>query len=160
MRASRAFAAGVAGGIVMTILMWLGRTMMGMPMNLSMMEGTMFMDPGPVAWMMGFIMHLIISGLIGLIYAWAFENVVHRAGAGVGAGFGIIHAIIAGIVMGFVPLMHPRMPDPMMPPGFFLSAMGMMGVVALFVLHIVYGAVVGGVYGHVSEVPNDRMAAS
>jgi hypothetical protein len=149
MKAGRAFVAGMVGGAVMSALMWMGRTVMGMPANLEMMLGTMFTDPGATAWIIGFVMHLMISGAIALIYAWAFEHITHRAGWLLGAGFGIVHAIIGGMVMGMMPMMHPRMPNPIMPPGAFMSSMGTMGVVAEFVLHMVYGAVVGAMYGAV-----------
>lgn len=149
MNAGRAFVAGVIGGAVMSALMWMARTIMGMPANLEMMLGTMVTDPGTTAWLIGFVMHLMISGAIALIYAWGFEHVTHRAGWLVGAGFGIIHAIIAGMVMGMMPMMHPRMPNPISPPGAFLSNLGTMGIVAEFVLHVIYGAVVGAIYGAV-----------
>ncbi|MGI8547270.1 MAG: hypothetical protein ACR2M1_08040 [Gemmatimonadaceae bacterium] len=157
MKTGKAFWAGVAGGIAMVVLMWMGRTFMGMHMNLSMMLGTMFLPMGAGAWIMGFIMHLIISGLIALIYAWGFENVTHKAGVWVGLGFSIIHAIGAGIFMGMVPAIHPRIPEMMPAPGFFLSSMGMMGVIALFILHFVYGGIVGAMYGPV-EHPAGRFA--
>jgi len=149
MNTGRAFVAGMTGGAVMSALMWMARTMMGMPANLEMMLGTMVTDPGTAAWLIGFVMHLMISGAIALIYAWGFEHVTHRAGWLVGAGFGIVHAIIAGMVMGMMPMMHPRMPDPISPPGAFLANLGTMGVVAEFVLHVIYGAVVGAIYGAV-----------
>jgi len=100
------------------------------------------------------VMHLMISGAIALIYAWAFEHLTHRAGWLVGVGFGVVHAIIAGVVMGMMPMMHPRMPNPVMPPGAFLSNLGTMGVVAEFMLHMVYGAVVGAMYGAVIHIRN------
>lgn len=153
MKAGKAFVAGMVGGAVMSALMWMAR-MMGMPANLEMMLGTMVADPGTTAWMIGFVMHLMLSGAIALIYAWAFEHVTHRAGWLVGAGFGIVHAIIAGMVMGMMPMMHPRMPNPVMPPGAFLSNLGTMGVVAEFMLHMVYGAVVGAMYGAVIHIRN------
>jgi len=149
MKAGKAFVAGMVGGAVMSVLMWMARTMMGMPANLEMMLGTMVTDPGTTAWMIGFVTHLMISGAIALIYAWAFEHVTHRAGWLVGAGFGVVHAIIAGMVMGMMPMIHPRMPNPVMPPGAFMSHLGTMGVVAEFMLHLIYGAVVGAMYGAV-----------
>lgn len=157
MKTGTAFVAGVVGGAVMSALMWMARTMMGMPANLEMMLGTMVMDQGTTAWIIGFVMHLMISGAIALVYAWGFEHVTHRAGWLVGAGFGIAHAVIAGLVMGMMPMMHPRMPDPVMAPGAYMSALGTMGVVAEFMLHMVYGAVVGAMYG---AVVHARMAAT
>ncbi|MGI9091136.1 MAG: hypothetical protein ACR2GG_08545 [Gemmatimonadaceae bacterium] len=159
MKAGKAFWAGVSGGIAMVILMWMARTFMGMHMNLSMMEGTLFLPMGMPAWIIGFIMHLIISGLIGLVYAWGFETVTHRSGAAVGAGFAIIHAIIAGLMFGIVPAIHPRIPEMMPAPGIFLSNMGMMGVLAFFLLHLVYGSIVGALYGPV-EHPVGRPAVA
>lgn len=146
MKTGKAFWAGVVGGIAMVILIWMARTFMGMQMNLSMMIGTMFLPAGPAAWILGFIVHLVISGLIALIYAWGFENVKHKAGVWLGVAFSLIHATIAGLVMGMVPAMHPRIPEMMPAPGFFLSRMGAMGVIALFVLHFVYGGIVGAMY--------------
>jgi len=146
MHAGKAFTAGVVGGAVMTGIMWLARTFMGMPMNLEMMEGTMLVrPPGPVAWGVGFLMHLMISGLIAFVYAWGFERVTHRAGWLVGAGFGVVHAVIAGVVMGMMPAVHPLIPGQMPAPGAFLSNVPM-GPVALFMLHVVYGAIVGAIY--------------
>ncbi len=161
MNAGRAFVAGMVGGAAMSALMWMARAM-GMPANLEMMLGTMVADPGTTAWIIGLAMHLMLSGAIALIYAWAFEHVTHRAGWLVGAGFGIVHAIIAGIVMGMIPMIHPRMPSPVMPPGAFMSNLGAMGVVAVFMLHLVYGAVVGAMYGppvHGHFAPDDQHVA-
>ncbi len=150
MNTGRAFAAGVIGGAAMSALMWMGR-LMGMPANLEMMLGTMVLEPGSTAWLIGFVMHLMISGAIALVYAWGFERVTHRAGVLVGAGFGILHAIIAGMVMGMMPAMHPLMPMRMDPPGAYMSGLGPAGVVMEFVLHIIYGAVVGAIYAPVSK---------
>ena len=117
-----------------------------MPARLEMMMGTMFMKPGTTAFIVGLMMHLVISGLIALLYALGFEKVTHRAGTGVGAGFSVIHILIGGMFMGMMPMMHPRIP-PMNAPGWFMADLGMMGVVAFIVLHAIYGAIVGGMYG-------------
>lgn len=156
MKNGKAFWAGVIGGIVMVILMWMARTFMGMQIDLPMMLGTMFLPMGMGAWIMGFIMHLIISGIIGLIYAWGFEHLTHKAGWAVGVGFGFIHSIVAGIFMGMVPAIHPRIP-PMSAPGYFLLNMGMMGLIGLFVMHLIYGAIVGGMYGPVLHPTDGRV---
>ncbi len=95
---------------------------------------------------MGFVMHLIISGLIALVYAAGFEYVTQRAGWAVGIAFSLIHIIIAGMVFGMIPMMHPLMPDQMPAPGVFMSNKGLMGVLAFAMLHMIYGAIVGGLY--------------
>ncbi len=98
----------------------------------------------------GFVMHLMISGLIALVYAWGFEHVTHRATAGIGVGFSLIHSVIAGLFMGMVPAMHPLIQSGQMPaPGYFMANKGGMYIIALFVMHAVYGAIVGAMYGPV-----------
>lgn len=159
MNTGKAFIAGVAGGAAMSVLTALGR-MMGMHANIEMMLGTMVADPGTTAWAIGLVMHLMFSGLIALIYAWGFEHVTHKAGWAVGAGFGVIHVVIAGVVMGMIPLMHPRMPNPVMPPGFFMLNMGIIGPIALLMLHLVYGAIVGAMYGPVRQQAGDYQPAA
>lgn len=145
MRAGQAFGAGVVGGIAMSIAMWLAR-MMGMHVDISMTWGTMFLPAGSAAWILGFVIHLIVSGLFALGYAWAFENITHHAGAWTGVLFSLVHTVIAGIFLGFLPMMHPRIPEAMPAPGWFMSNQGAMGVIGLFVLHAIYGAVVGAMY--------------
>lgn len=153
MKVGRAFVAGIVGGVAMSGVMWIGRTFLGMDVNLSMMLGTMVVQPpGAVAWSVGFLMHLMISGLIALLYAWGFEHVTHRGGWLVGVGFSLLHSIGTGLFMGMVPAIHPMIRAGQMPaPGLFMANKGAMYVVALFMLHAIYGAVVGAMYGPVRE---------
>lgn len=146
MNTSTAFMAGVVGGITMTIIMTLGR-ILGMEVNLEMMLGTMFgLRPSGGAWVLGLLVHLTVSGGIALLYAFAFEHLTHRAGAFVGAAFGLFHALLGGLVMAAVPPMHWLIPDSMREPGMFLANFGTFAVVAFIVLHVLYGAIVGGLY--------------
>ncbi|MBA3657860.1 MAG: hypothetical protein H0W69_10970 [Gemmatimonadaceae bacterium] len=153
MKVGKALIAGIVGGAAMTTLAWLARQM-GIDINAEMMLGTMVSPPGTGAWLIGFAMHMMLSVVIALIYAWGFERVTHRAGAVVGLGFAVIHVIIAGIVMGMIPAIHPMIPEQMPAPGAFLANMGTT-FVAVFVLeHLVYGTIVGALYGPVvSERP-------
>lgn len=147
MNFGRAFLAGVVGGLIMTIIMAFVRTTMMPDANPEMMLGTMTGSaPGMATWIMGLIIHLVVSGMIALVYAVGFEYVTHRAGVLIGLGFAIIHIIIGGIVMGVMPMMHPMIPEQMPPPGAFMLGMGAMGA-GLFVLeHFIYGAIVGAMY--------------
>ena len=147
MKTGKAIIAGLVGGIAMTVLGWLVR-LVGLDMNAEMMLGTMVSSPGATAWAIGFVMHLMLSALIALAYAWGFER-IHRAGAGAGLGFAVIHIAIAGLVMAMIPAMHPMIPEQMPAPGAFMANMGAT-FVALFVLeHLLYGAIVGATYGPV-----------
>jgi len=157
MKTGKAIAAGLLGGVAMTALGWLVRRA-GVQMNAEMMLGSMMSSsPGLTTWLMGFLTHLVISALIALAYAWGFERVTHRAGAVVGLGFALIHVIIAGFVMVLIPAMHPRIPERMPAPGAFMANMG--GTfVALFVIeHLLYGAIVGALYGPVEQSAAGRV---
>jgi hypothetical protein len=84
-----------------------------------------------------------------------FEHVTQRSGAAIGAGFGVVHGIIGGLAIGMMPMMHLRIPEQLPAHGAFMANMGAMGVMAEMVLHIIYGAVVGGIYRPVG-VPRSR----
>jgi len=148
MKVGKAFTAGIVGGLAMTLLAWLGRQM-GIGLNGEMMLGTMVSSPGSAAWLIGFVMHMMLSVAIAFIYAWGFERVTHRAGLVVGLGFAVIHVILAGMVMGIIPAIHPMIPEQMPAPGAFMANMGT-SFVALFVIeHLAFGAIVGAMYGAV-----------
>jgi hypothetical protein len=147
MKWGRAFWSGVIAGAVMTILMAFARAS-GMPVNMSLMLGTLTgLAPSPGAWLIGFAMHLAISGLIAFSYAWGFETVSHRANAGIGTLFAAMHVVLAGFFLGVIPAIHPFMPTQINPPGIFLANLGVAGIVAFVALHLLYGVIVGGMYG-------------
>jgi hypothetical protein len=148
MKIGRAIMAGLFGGLAMTILAWLVR-LMELDFNPEMMFGTMVSSPGAVAWLIGLMMHLVVSALIALAYAWGFEHVVHRAGIWVGLGFAIIHLVIAGMFMGIIPALHPMIPEQMPAPGAFMANMGATFIGLFLLEHLLYGAIVGGTYGAV-----------
>ena len=159
MNVRKALIAGLVGGAAMTVLAWLVRQM-GIAMNAEMMLGTMVSSPGGAAWLIGFAMHMMLSAVIALAYAAGFERVTHRAGAVVGLGFAVIHVIIAGMVMGMIPGMHPMIPEQMPAPGAFMANMGTT-FVALFVIeHLMYGTIVGALYGPVVSARPLRTATA
>jgi hypothetical protein len=156
MKYGKAFGAGIVGAMVMTIIMPMARAM-GMPANLEMMLGTMMGGaPRLASWIMGFIIHLVAGGIFALIYAVGFEYLTHRADWLVGLGFGVIHTLFSGVLLATIPAMHPLVPEQMPAPGAFVSNLGMMGVLAFFMLHLIYGAIVGAMYGPVIHQPVDR----
>lgn len=162
MKSSKAFWGGVLGALMMVIIMWIARTIAGTTISMSMLLGTILIPPGSTAWTLGLFMHLVIGGMVGLIYGWVFEHACHKGGISTGITLGALHAIVAGLVLGVMPAIHPRIPDSVAAPGYFMSNMGVVGVVTLFVLHVVYGGVVGGMYGSVShpvEVAHDGAGA-
>ncbi|MEW5916786.1 MAG: hypothetical protein AB1762_10285 [Gemmatimonadota bacterium] len=149
MRLGKAIYAGLAGGIAMSILGFLARAG-GMQLDAEMMLGTMLGSaPSSGTWAVGLVIHLMISAVIALAYAAGFEYVTHRASAGLGAAFSLIHIVVAGMFMAMMPALHPMIPEQMPAPGAFLVNMGAAHTTLFVVEHLMYGAIVGGMYGAV-----------
>jgi len=150
MKMSTTMAAGIIGALVMTGIMWVARNILGMPVNLEMMLGTMIgMEPSVWAWFIGFVIHLTAGAVFALLYAEGFEHLTHRASWLVGLIFGAVHTVFSGFFLGLIPALHPLIPEQMAAPGLFMSATGVIGVIAFAALHLIYGAIVGGMYGPV-----------
>ncbi|MFW6154194.1 MAG: hypothetical protein ACOC95_03160 [Planctomycetota bacterium] len=141
-----AFGAGVFGGLTLTVLLTLARLVGMTGMNLSMMMGAMFTQQFSVAtWLLGFLVHLVVSGLIGIVYAWIFKlwgpaNWWH------GLVIAIPHTLIAGLFLLAVPAINPAVPELLPAPGFMGAAYGAPSVVGFIILHLVYGTLVGVIY--------------
>ena len=168
------FGAAVLGGLVggaamiaiLYPMMWMIPSQM--KMNLLKLLGTMFVPVGAAAYVVGMMMHAMMSVGFGLIHGALLEGVgVESVGAALGLGvlFGLAHAVITGSMLGVMPLMHLRMrpaqpklmpamagiapgPDEELldPPGFFGLNYPMPTVMGFFMLHIVFGVVVAGLY--------------
>ncbi|HJU66481.1 MAG TPA: hypothetical protein VJ596_12415 [Gemmatimonadaceae bacterium] len=158
MRAGRAVVAGLAGGVAMTLLGWLVRQS-GIELNTERMLGTMLTWPAGAAWLVGFAMHLMLSALFALAYAWGFEHITHRAGAMVGAAFAVIHIVLAGIAMTMIPAIHPMIPEQMPAPGAFMAGMGATFVALFIIEHLLYGSIVGATYGRVGRLAGEPAIA-
>jgi hypothetical protein len=147
MKFKAAFLSGILGGVAMTVVMAIARTL-GMRLHFEMMLGTMMGGPPDATrWSIGLVMHLILSGLIGLGYAFGFEYVTHRAGWLAGVGFSIIHIAVAGTLLGLVSTWDPVIPEIMPAPGPFMANFGIIYTVTFMALHFMYGAIVGVLYG-------------
>lgn len=143
----RAFFAGIAGALAMSVFSAMARSL-DVPINISLLLGTI---PGWVpsrdTWTLGFVLNLLIGGLFALPYAWMFEYVTHTATSAIGARLGALHAIAVGGLLTGVPAVHAGVPELLPAPGAFMVAYGYDGIVVFFLVHLVYGAVVGGLYG-------------
>ena len=139
----KAFAAGVTGALAMTAVMALLR-LVGFQVNLEMMLGSMItLGLGPGTWLIGFLMHLVIGGVFGIVYAGIFR-VTRRVDAGVGATIGLAHGFISGILLGFIPAIHLLVPQTIPAPGMMMSGLGLFGVIVFMLEHVMFGAIVGG----------------
>lgn len=149
-----AILAGLIGTAAMTGLMYMGY-LMNMRMDMPMMLGTMFLPRGTTAWALGLMLHLMMGVVFFVTYALIFDALAIESGVvGWAAAFGLAHGAVAGMAMGMMPGMHPRMAtahgsvgsEQVPNPGLFASSFGLMGPVAILMLHLVFGVVGGLVY--------------
>ncbi|HWK12239.1 MAG TPA: hypothetical protein VNR64_19415 [Vicinamibacterales bacterium] len=131
MNPARAFVAGVIGALAMSLLM-IGLRAIGVPLHLEVQLAAMI---GVHAWIVGLMLYLLIGGIVGLIYALVFEYVLNEAGVGPGLMVGACNAIFAGFIW-----------SQLAGPGRFWDGLGAPGIASLFLLHFVYGAIVGALY--------------
>jgi hypothetical protein len=131
---TKALGAGVAGTIAMT-LMAMVAPMMGMPeMNIPKMLGNFMGVPVAVGW----IAHFMIGTVLAISYANIFAAKLPGAPALRGVLFSLIPWFMAQIAV-----------NPMMGAGVFAlnTDAPLMMVMGSLVGHVVYGAVLGLVYG-------------
>jgi len=121
-----------------------------LPAGVGLPLGTMTgMMPSGTTFAIGLVVHLMRGAALAVAYAWLFERVAHRGRWTPGALVAIPHIVLAELMMGAIPMMHPLMPNPVAPRGVFMSGLSPMGVGAVLMLHVIFGAIVGGVYGDV-----------
>ncbi|PYR76082.1 MAG: hypothetical protein DMF87_18910 [Acidobacteria bacterium] len=119
---------GLAGGLIFGVMMG----MMGMLPMIARMAGS----SSPA---IGFGIHLIISAVIGAIFAIIVADRLRSVGSAVGAG--LVYGV-AWWLLGPLTLMPLMMGMSVTWTGAAMSA-GMPSLVG----HLVYGAILGGVYG-------------
>ena len=149
-----ALAGGVVGTIVLTsglrIAQELGWTRMDIPLLL----GCMFTDDRSRANVIGYAVHFS-NGLVFALGYYGIFRAVDQAGWAFGAALGVVHAAFSGgaLVTVLLPAVHPRMGTPwsdaeetplLEPPGFMLVNYGRRTALWTLVVHIAYGAIVGG----------------
>jgi hypothetical protein len=127
----RAFAAGLIGAALMSLIMIVFRTT-GTPIHLELRLAAMV---GTHIWIVGFLLYLLVGGVCALGYAVVFEYVLNQAGIGPGLLIGACHTIFAGFFWANVA-----------GPGPFWDSFGPEGMALLFLLHFTYGAAVGALY--------------
>lgn len=114
------------------------------------MLGLMFVGPdnAGLVYMLGLMVHLMMGVIFAIVYAALFDILGVDANWLWGAIFGAVHGVIAGMAFGMMPAMHPRMgpSEVLAAPGLFGVRYGSMVPIGVLLLHVVFGAVVGGVY--------------
>ena len=152
---------GLIGGGVMIVLLYMGLLMLPaqMKMNLLLLLGTMVLPVGAAAYVVGLTVHAMMSVFFGIVHGAVLEALsVSSSGEGLWVGLllGFGHALIVGVSLGMLPLVHPRLQTSQRPkageellaePGFFGLNYPLMTVMGFFMLHGLFGIIVGVIYG-------------
>ncbi len=141
--------AGAIGGMVMSAMVWMAKAIgIDIQMNISRMWGTMLKLEGGTAMLVGFLIHLIVSAIIGVIYIWVLVDLF-----GVDNNLwlwallgSLVHWAIGGVFLTMVPPMHPEIPEERPAPGAFATSYGMDDAAGFLMTHVLYGLTVGLLY--------------
>lgn len=130
---------GLVAGFVATIVLsaiMIAKAMVGlMPdLNVIAMLTRLFGGSSPIV---GWVVHFLIGTVLwGILFAW-FDPQLPGASHWLK---GVVFAIGAWVLMMVVVM-------PIAGAGFFAANLGIMAAIVTLILHLIYGAVLGGVYG-------------
>ncbi|GAB4362499.1 MAG: hypothetical protein Kow0060_18780 [Methylohalobius crimeensis] len=129
---ARGIIAGLVATVVLSLLMMM-KSAMGVMPKLDVIAMLAGMMGGIKA--LGWMAHFMVGMGYGLVFAFLHGKL---------PGPSVVQGIILGII-GWLVMMSMLMP--MMGAGLFAVAMGMMAPVATFMLHVIFGGVLGWTYG-------------
>jgi hypothetical protein len=123
-------------------------------MDLPFLLGTIFTADRARAKALGYLLHFMAGLAFAMVY-FAIFGAIDSSGFALGALFGLLHGMFAGtaLVNVLLPLVHPRMGTPLSaadsqpllePPGFLMLNYGASTPIVSTILHVAYGAIVGG----------------
>ncbi len=118
-------------------------------MSMTSYEGAMVTGEtsGTSTFMAGMGMHLLLSILIGLVYAWAFAAIWGSASWLNGLLLGIVHWLVASMMLPVMDKMNSSVQrDAMHPLSWFANGYGGGAVGTFLVGHLIFGAVFGWLY--------------
>ena len=146
---------GFVGTVVLSTLATIGQGLGLTRMNIPLMLGTMFTPDRDRGKVVGLAVHLANGWLFSLLYIATFRMLGH-AGVLLGGGIGLLHALfVLTVGMRVLPGLHPRMASEqhgpsvarqLEPPGLLALNYGVRTPIAVIVVHVVYGMILGGFY--------------
>lgn len=150
---SEAILAGFLATALMTISMYSGK-IMGLSMDMPRAIGLTFVEEDSSAlYVVGLLVHFVVGCLFAIVYALIFWAVGATRSIGMLAAWGVLlgalHGLGVGAVMGLMPQVHPRTGPGMAiePPGYFGRNYGMAMPLGMMTMHLIFGGVLGVVYG-------------
>jgi hypothetical protein len=148
---------GFASTLVLTMLM-AGSQSLGLTrMNLPHMLGTMFTANRDRALIYGVLLHMVNGWAFAMGYIGIF-HATRTFGWWFGALVGLVHgAFVVTVLMPTMPGLHPRMASELRgpttvrqlePPGFLGLNYGFRTPISVVIAHVVFGALLGGLYSY------------
>jgi len=132
-----AILSGLAGTLMMTVLMYIAPAM-GMPkMDIIGMLGTMFTANQGAARVMGTVAHFMMGAVFAIIYALLWSLGIGSPTWLWGLIFGAVHGVVTMMMIPMMMKMHPRPPQ---------MDSGVMMMVGMLMGHMVFGLVVALTY--------------
>jgi len=141
----------VISGFIATLVFSIVLSMapkMGLPkMDIVSLLGSMFGKNNP---MLGWMMHLMMGVVFGLIYATLWSLGIGNATWLYGLIFGGVHWLIVGVLMGMIPMMHSGIKSgAVQAPGMWMTKNGgWMAFIGGLIGHITFGIAFGLVYSN------------
>lgn len=146
MKPGVAFVAGVIAGLAMALAMVIGWLTGTLRLDAPMLLGSFITGDLSVAtWAFGFLIHLLICGVVALVYAGIFEA-VKRSAWWLGVVIAAVNWVVSGFLLPLLVFIHPLVPGVITGPGAFAFNYGAADMLWFFGLHLLYGAIVGGLY--------------
>ena len=145
-----AIGAGLIGGAVTSVILYMGIAMMPgqIKMDLFYLLGSMTFRRKVMVYLGGAMAYAAMSIEFALIYVGVFEWVdIESALAAWGLLFGFVHYLVVGMALGMMPMMHPPIKTgEIQAPGAFALAYPAGTVTGFLMLHLLYGVLVGALY--------------
>jgi len=147
MKFSRALLSGLLGAMLVYVIVLVAGALAGSHADLCGLLGSSVTGAADSwTWLLGALGQLALGVVVAIVYGAIFEWVTQRAGAAVGFIIALAHAIVAGLAVGFLPAGH-LIEANIAPPGAFMEYRGTAVVGAFVIAHLVFGTIVGTLYG-------------
>lgn len=98
-----------------------------------------------------FAVHLVVSGMVGVVYALGFRTLAARPSLRWGLIGGVLHWLAAGLFMAVVPALDPEIPGRQPRPGPFVLRLGLLDAAAFLVSHLVFGLAMAALYARFTK---------
>jgi hypothetical protein len=139
-------------GLIASLSLVLARALGITSLNLEMFIGSLITrSTGPLTWFYGLGVYLLCSGLLGILYKQGFILATRlgssRSSWDLGATFGIAHWLIASLLLGKLSVIHPLSHGEIQLPGPFALNLGGLSFVNFFLIHLIFGAIMGALMG-------------